>query len=245
LLLSFVVLLLSFSVNVSQRNVCKFIQINLENKEQIKFVTESEIKTLIERNVDHFIIGKRSELVDIQAIEREVNKISFVNKVESFINSKGNLIVNVEQRKPLIRVINKNNVSYYIDENKNKFPTSNNFTARVVIVHGNIEDNGIYEGRLKTKDTNEIYEFAKYINDNKFWKAMVEQIYINEKKEFSFIPKWGNTEIIIGKLKGYKSKLEKLKVYYKQNIENENWKSCKTINLKYKNQVVCEKNTTL
>jgi len=240
ILMAFVIVLLSASSKVSEKNVCKFIQVNLANSESIKFINEQEIKNLIERNVDHFIIGKRSQLLDIERIEAEVKKISFVNRVDAFINSNNSLCINVQQRKPLVRVINKNNVSYYIDENKNKFPTSDNFTARVTIVHGNVEDNGRYEGIIKTKDLNQIYEFATYINKNEFWKAMVEQIYIDKKKEYSFIPKWGNTEIKLGTLKGYKTKLKKLKIYYKQNIANNNWSKCEAINLKYKNQVVCE-----
>jgi len=70
---------------------------------------------------------------------------------------------------------------------------------------------------------------------------MIEQLYINKKSEFELIPKIGNHTILFGDIKEMKDKFEKLIAFYKQGISKSGWNKYKTINLKFKNQVVCTK----
>ena len=74
-----------------------------------------------------------------------------------------------------------------------------------------------------------------------FYSALVEQIYLSNVGEYILIPKVGQQKIILGPYEEIEDKLERLKIFYKQGIPYEGWQKYKSINLKFKDQVVCKK----
>ena len=140
----------------------------------------------------------------------------------------------------MLKIINRYGESFYLDDEGIVMPLSKKHSAHVLIVSGNISH--------KLRDTvknnsivNKIYTLAKSITEDEFFKAQIEQIYINNKKEIELIPKVGNHIIIFGKIENTKEKLEKLKLFYTKGIKKTGWNNYKTINLKYRNQIVCTK----
>jgi cell division protein FtsQ len=82
---------------------------------------------------------------------------------------------------------------------------------------------------------------VKYINRNDFLKAQIQEIYINRKNEFELIPTMGDHRIIFGDIENMEGKFKKLLVFYEDGLRNMNWNRFSTINIKYKNQIVCTK----
>jgi cell division protein FtsQ len=80
---------------------------------------------------------------------------------------------------------------------------------------------------------------SQYIDKNDFLKAQIEQIYLNDEKEFELIPKIGNNTILFGDTEDMKEKFEKLIVFYRKGLNTIGWNKYKFINLKFKNQIVC------
>ncbi|MCD8495578.1 MAG: hypothetical protein LRY45_02455 [Bacteroides graminisolvens] len=74
-----------------------------------------------------------------------------------------------------------------------------------------------------------------------FFNALIEQIYVSNANEFTLIPKVGDQKIIFGKYEDVITKLENLKIFYQEALPYEGWQKYRTINVKYKGQVVCEK----
>lgn len=111
-------------------------------------------------------------------------------------------------------------------------PVSQNFAAYVPVV----------SGRVTKKMANWIlFDFAEYINNDPFWNNQIEQININDKLKVELVPRVGEQIIIMGDLTRYKQKLEKLKKLYLYGLNEMGWNQYKTINLEYKDQVVCTK----
>ena len=108
--------------------------------------------------------------------------------------------------------------------------------ATKLILTGEIKAKGVHIPIIK-----DIYNLASYINKDDFWKAQFQQIYVNENFEFELIPIVGDFNIIFGDISNIEKKFEKLKLMYKTGFNNEGWNKYKTINLKYKNQIVCTK----
>ena len=86
-----------------------------------------------------------------------------------------------------------------------------------------------------------IYTLATFIVKDEFFKAQIEQIYITDSKEIELIPKVGNHIIIFGSIQDIEEKLEKLKLFYTKGLKKTGWNKYKTINLKFRNQIVCTK----
>ena len=69
----------------------------------------------------------------------------------------------------------------------------------------------------------------------------MEQIVVDGKKEVILIPKVGNFRIVLGGMKGYEQKMEKLRLFLKKGIARKGWNLYKEINLKFGRQIVCVK----
>ena len=59
--------------------------------------------------------------------------------------------------------------------------------------------------------------------------------------DFELIPLVGKQLIILGDANDIKEKFDNLQIFYKQGLSHEGWDKYDTINLKYRNQVVCTK----
>jgi len=132
-------------------------------------------------------------------------------------------------------------------------PMSEKFTAHVPVANGNIF-NRETEQRIRKiteqekRDTSfsatlleKIFMVSDYVRTNDFWNAQIEQIYINATGEMELIPRVGNQTILFGDERELNKKFEKLFTFYKEGLSKTGWNQYKTINVTFKDQVVCSK----
>ncbi len=86
-----------------------------------------------------------------------------------------------------------------------------------------------------------LFEIAKFISTDKFWNSQISQLFVNDNAEIEMIPRVGNHTIVLGSANNIEEKFDKLMIFYKKGLNNTGWNNYSTINLKYKNQVVCTK----
>ena len=121
-------------------------------------------------------------------------------------------------------------------------PVSSNFTANVLVANGNIREP--FSGRLDTLITKigrDLYKTALFIKKDTLWNAQIEQIYVDERNDMELIPRVGNQRIILGNADSLEVKMNNLLAFYKKAMPKVGWDTYKTINIKYTNQVVCER----
>lgn len=248
---------LGFVKSESSHTSCKSIHISVSRPANHFFVYESEIEQLLLEKAN-FKIGSKLEDINIDVLEKIIRNNPFIANAEVYSTIDGEVHIEITQRDPIVRIINSLNESFYIDSKGEFMPLSNKYVARVPIANGFIYDQYIL-GSIKNleqistaanEETNnlwlsdKIYLLANYIYNHAFWKAQIEQIYLNEEKEIELIPKVGNHKILFGKisdLSDVEDKMNKLFTFYKEGLNRTGWNLYKTINLKYKNQVVCTK----
>ena len=154
--------------------------------------------------------------------------------IEKYIKEKGveniDIKASIEERKPILRVISNSGENYYIDNEGQKMPLSQRFTAYLPIATGIINEN------FAKRD---LYKFALFLYNNKFWNAQIEQIVVLPNKDIKLIPRVGDHEIILGSLAEYEKRLEKLMTFYENGLNETGWNKYSVINLKFDKQVVC------
>ena len=165
-------------------------------------------------------------------MEKNIEQHALIKSAEVFVLPNGDLTVNVTPKEPLVRVQNVQGKSYYLDIEGKPFPLSRNYTQRLMVANGNIID---------SVDVAVVSKVAKYIYQNEFWKAQIIQLHINENKEIELIPRVGNHIILLGDQEEMEAKFEKLMLFYQKGVQQTGWNKYSTINLKYKNQLVCVK----
>ena len=222
--------------------------INIDYETENRFINENDILSQILNKEDtgslllnHFSVAKLEEKLDNNHSLKSV-------QVHKTID--GKLKVDVEQRRPIVRIFSKNE-SYYIDEQGNLMPLSNKYTARLLVVSGNLNEpfgkryhfnyDNLNDTLIDKTLLDDIYKIADFVDNSEFWKAQIEQIHVNKVYEFELVPKVGNHKIVLGGVNNLEGKFEKLMIFYKKGLSKTGWNEYSEINLKYKNQVVCTK----
>ena len=178
-------------------------------------------------------------------IENLVNSIDFVENAEVYSTLTGVLKVKASQRVPVLRIVNNFGQHYYIDRNGRLFPARSGFSTRILVANGHIGTR--YSDTVKIDEIDSGHELfklkklAQHIINDDFLRAQIEQIYVNNEEEYELVPKVGRQIILFGDITSMESKFENLKIFYKKGMKRAGWQAYKTINLKYENQVVCEK----
>jgi cell division protein FtsQ len=88
----------------------------------------------------------------------------------------------------------------------------------------------------------EIVSFTRFLQENEFMNAQVEHVVFNEKGEMEVVPRAGNHRIVIGDASNLELKYKKLLAFYAHTLHTRDLNQYRRINLKFDNQVVCEKN---
>jgi len=193
------------------------------------FLTHDMVNKLLIQN-DSTVKNQAKSVLNLHDLEKKVSMNPFVKDAAVFLTIDGVLKSTIKQRTPVARVINGND-SYYIDKEGIKFPLSENFTARVVLVSG-INDDAEIEEALPLLST---------VFNDKFLKEEVVGIKKKQNNEYQFSVRSGDYKIDFGKLTETDIKIKKLKAFYNTVFEDKTIQNYKTINVKYHNQVVCTK----
>src|SRR6185295_12746991 len=79
--------------------------------------------------------------IDYHKLESIIESNPFVESAQVFVDANENIEVSVKQRLPILRIINNQSVSYYLDNHGRRMPLSSKFTARVPVATGFIFTN--------------------------------------------------------------------------------------------------------
>ena len=170
-------------------------------------------------------------LMDMEAMLEADDRIK---GAEVYIDNKDRLYIKIDQRVPILRIFSKVNTTYYLDIDGNQIPAYRGATIRVPVASGNIED---YDPKLlgekKESRLKDVYKLAKYIHEDEFLAALIEQIDVQENGEVMMVPKVGRQKLDFGLVENMEERFEKLKVLYKGGMEQVGWRKYDVLTLKY------------
>lgn len=247
LLTGSVAALLAFVNSRPKKVSCRNIQVSIDYFEDAYFINEEEVDAIIEGFCNETGGEFLDEKTSVTMLEMKLMEHPAVKKCEIYTKVNGRMHVDIYQRKPIGRIVNKRGDSFYMDMDGKLMPQIPGRPARVVVVNGNIREsyapNAYYldnDSAASISILDEVYEMLKVIDTSKFWKSEIEQVYIDENKEFVLIPKVGMHEILFGKADHIPGKFNKLEWFYKKGLPAEGWKTYRTIDIRYQGQVVCK-----
>jgi cell division protein FtsQ len=237
------ILLVLFFTFRKKRSDVKDVIVDIQHlpNTQNDLIKEKDVKEIIRRAFDVKIENEPLGQVDVARIEQVLEQDPFVENAETFVDVKGNLNLKITQRQPILRVIDDNNLNYYLDKNGAKMPLSKYYSARVPIVTGAVPPYVSGFLGLKKYALKDVFNLVQRLNADAFFAPMLQQIIVDPAGEFTLIPILGDQKIRIGTLDDLDEKLERLKVFYKEAMPYEGWKKYRSISVKYKGQIVCKK----
>ncbi len=205
-------------------------------------IDSMDVIRLVEKSLGSTLDEQIASDVDESLVERVLEENLFVKNAEVLLTADSKVKINIEQRIPILRVVDKLGVQYYLDNDGAKVPLSRHFTARTLVATGNIPPHTPEFLTKKNNSMKDLFELTNFILADQFWNAMIEQVYVTSKDEFVMVPKIGDQSIMLGKWDSdVAAKFKKLKQFYEEGMSREGWQKYKTIDLRYRNQVVCER----
>lgn len=204
-------------------------KVNVVNHKTLAFVQNETIDGILKEN-DFEFKDQVIESIDKLKIEEVLQKNPFIESAEVFSDFYGELNIEIHQKAPLLR-IERTSGAYYLDQNGEYIPLSDQFTARVPIFH--VESDSI-------KDKN-LFDFYKKVEKRPLLKSQIADVYVNSFEEYTFVPQFGNFIVELGDRDDLEEKFIKFEHTMNYILKNEGWEKYKAINLAFKDQVVCTK----
>jgi cell division protein FtsQ len=234
------VVLMGFIEIKKSEVLCKDVKIYIPGNQY--FIDKEEVDNILEMS-SHTLVGNKVDHINIEALEKRLQANPFIEYAKVYTDMDGIIRVEISQRQPILRVMNKYDQDFYIDQHGLKIPLSANFTARVLAANGYIDEpfNNKVD-TLHTEIAKELFKAADYIRNDSLWDAQIAQAYVNSDKEIELIPRVGNQRILLGHTDSLATKFNNLLAFYKQALPQVGWDKYKIINIKYANQVVGVKN---
>ena len=128
-----------------------------------------------------------------------------LKEAEVYMTVDGTIHVYVDQRDPVMRVMPDGGGDFFVDNEGVVVRKRNLYTPRLHVVGGNINISSAMLNGVSVLDTSiknsilkDIYYLVDYINDDSFWSAQIDQIYVDSNDEIDLIPRVGNQIIHLG-----------------------------------------------
>ncbi len=239
------ILVLSVTSAVQRKKGSSCEDISVKIKKTIEtdstFITKKDIIDLLSSSFEEQILGNSLERIDIGRMERILERNPFVKEVDVFMDNRNVIHVEIIQRKPMMRIMDSDGRNYYLDVEGNYMPLSIHYTARVPVATGFIPAHTPDFLVRKQYGLKAIFELMTLLNNDPFYKAMMEQVHVSQNGDIILIPKMGSQQILFGKYDQVEEKLERLKIFYDQALPYEGWDKYRLIDIRFSNQIVCRR----
>jgi cell division protein FtsQ len=226
---------------------CGGINIIIKDSSDYHFVTKRQLLNIVYENSER-ISGMPVKDLLVSEIEGRLNKLRELKVAEVYVTIDGILNVFVDQRNPVMRVMANDGGDYFVDEDGVVVRRRNLYTPRLHIVGGNINISSAMLNGVSVLDTSiknsilkDIFNIVNFINDDSFWSAQIDQIFVDNNDEIDFIPRAGNQQIHLGTAENLEGKLRNLEAFYEKVLPEVGWNKYSLINLEFKDQIVCKR----
>ncbi len=228
---------LGFTIRERNRIICTDVRVEITDSIDNQFIRSRQIRDWVLSH-NRNILRQNLDKIDLRNIEDGLRKIKAIEDVKVFTSivgrgkpGEGSVVVRISQRDPQFRV-DVPGRDYYMDKFGKSIDWSPNYTPRVLMVSGVIA----YEFARK-----KLLPLITCIQEDPFLSAQIDQIHVGSNGNLTMVPRIGDQLIYFGSPDDFQAKFRNLKALYKEGFKNGGWTIYKSINLAYKNQVICLK----
>lgn len=230
------VTLLLAAITSQNKGKCSDYVIKIESSANQLFIDKKDIQQILEKVNGGKIKGKSVASFNLQQIEEELEKNSWVKEAQTYFDNQDILHVNITEKEPVARIFTESGKSFYIDDSGKSMPLSEKYSARLPVFTGYPDIK-----KMNAKDSvllNDVTVTAKFILHNPFWMSQVSEVNINDDRTFEITPLVGNHIIRIGNGENIESKFHRLFVFYQQVLSKTGFEKYKSIDVRFEGQVV-------
>lgn len=209
---------------------CKGLVISIQDSTLANFVTESDVLAILEKR--HLNpVGQPMAHINSKNIEKALASHQFILESQCYKTADDFYHIDVSQRLPVMRIMNKDGENYFIDGKGDRIPHVN-YPADVVIATGCVSQK--YAKRY-------LAPIGRALRTDAFWNAQIEQLNVLDNGSVEMMPRVGNHVVFLGSPVGFEKKFKRLKTFYSKVLNNVGWNKYNRISLEFANQIICTK----
>lgn len=223
-----VIMLYSFTSYKNKYRKIKKTEVVFVGENTLFMKEEMVNKLLIEKNRDIQTLNKVD--LDLKKLEMSINKQQMVQKADVFVSVDGVLKAVVKQKTPVGRVFDETG-SFYVDSEGDKMPLSDNFTARVPLL----------SGQVTVVEKEKLAEVLRMIAEDEFLKKNIIGVQVLPSGSLVMAIRNYDFKIDFGRTINIEKKFKNYKAFFQKAVSDSTLSKYKRINLKFTKQVVCIK----
>jgi cell division protein FtsQ len=238
--LSLLSVLIAFTERKQMRLAVQSVSIQLVNVHENHFVDEKDVESLMDLNEAN-LKGSNLDRLNLREVENRIKTNPFVLDADLFADLKGNLVAEVELRRPMARIVNATAPDAFIAEDGTLLPVNGRYASRVVLVSGAMTQRMLESGNLsRSAEFAPYLDLIRFVRDDEFWSAQIAQIDIGSKGRITLYPQVGSQRIEFGLPEEIETRFRKLMIFYKEILPQRGWNRYERVNLEFANQIVAE-----
>jgi cell division protein FtsQ len=218
-----------YAFTSKRNNGRKLVKTDIELVGNENYITKDSVNNLLIQSYGAVASIHKVDL-DLNSVEKRLNSNAMVEKAEVYTTVDGKLKAIIKQRRPVARIF-EGSQSYYLDSKGQKMPLSDNETARVPLVTGNIE----------MADAKKMQQLLDYIYKDAFLNKNIIGLSVTPVGNMILKSRGDDYDIVFGKPINIERKFENYKAFLQDAAKDTLIKNYKTVNLKFTQQVVCTK----
>lgn len=230
------VLLLS-AMHRNNKLVCSGIEILIEGYNNEMFISEAEVKKMLEDELQHKIEGSAVEQINLRQLEKSLQKNPWISKAQIFVDNQQQLHVSIAERMPVARVFTRGGKSFYMDSASVVLPLSVNEIADVP-VFTNVPDGDAKMTKADSLLWKQVSKMGNFIRKDSLLLMQLGQIDLVENAAYIMYPAIGNHTVLFGTADAYEEKLKRLSVFYRKIFGKVGLNKYEIIDLRYDKQIV-------
>lgn len=211
---------------------CTEVNVVITDSIHAGFIDADEVKRLLSKaGLDP--MGREMDAVNGEAIEKALQKNSFIKLVRCYKTPGGRVNIHVAQRLPILRVKADNGDDYYVDAAGSPMMPEH-YTADLAVATGHIS---------KDYARRRLVHLARLLHDNSFANDLVTQINVGRDGRVAIVPRIGCEVISLGAIDStaIAAQFNNLQAFYAKVLPTVGWNTYREVSLEFANQIVCKK----
>lgn len=238
--------LVAFTEQRLRHTHCESIVVRIDGADDGRFLTRRDVSGFLTSNGADPLVGRTYDEINLGRLEKRLRQYGLIRQAHVSHDLAGNLLVDVEQPRPVARLVGGSNGAsdgprtvggQYISEEGRFFPLSMNYTARVPLVSG---EWFAQHRTLADKAGEPLLNLLRYIRESELWRAQIAELTVDAAGEVTLWPQVGTYQIEFGTPDQVETKFKKIKLFYTQIAPQKGWDRYHRVSVQYRNQLVCE-----
>lgn len=224
---------------------CQAVLVRLNAIDGHSFLTRRDVTGYLTNQGADPVIGRSFAELDFGKLERRLAGYGLVQTCQISRDLPGNLIVSIEQPRPVARLIEAGDglhsaAGQYISEKGRFFGLSMNYSDRVLLVSGDFFSDLRRASKRSLPIDSPLMELLRQIQQDPFWRAQLIELNVDRQGYVTMWPQVGKHRIEFGPPTDIAIKFKKLKLLYNTILPATDWQSYSRVSVQYRNQIVCE-----